>query len=196
MFAYCCNNPTNYSDPSGSFPLAIGFVLLLAGITAGLTGCTTEENENWPENCPYSPEDPGSGINQQNCYTYAFDYPVYFGDPGCFSDNPSIYVKERYTTESLRIAVEADAREMQKNLYWIPSPDCLPPDATLVVAKISEDGDYHFAVRVSDECWVDKPGAGKPRCNSITSFDADWTIDDPRGLIVYTSDPIFFAYLR
>ena len=35
-YAYCCNNPVTYADPSGHFPVALGLLLLGFGIGAGI----------------------------------------------------------------------------------------------------------------------------------------------------------------
>ena len=196
MFAYCGNNPINRIDPSGDFPVAVVIVGLVAGISLLLTGCASDQEKNWPDDCPYEYDHYGSGLNQRNCYAYAFDYPKYWGNPGAFSRNPSQYMKDFYTLELLETAVIADAQEMQKRVIKINSPEELPSDAILVVAKVSNDGDYHFAVCVSDGCWVDKPGAGESRYNSIDGFATSWTINTADGPIVYDSETIYFAYFR
>ena len=197
MFAYCNNNPIKFSDPSGHSligTLVVGFVIGICG--AVLSGCSSRQEDAWPSDSPYKYDHYGSGDNQRNCYTYIFDYPQYWGNPGAFSDNPARYVQARYTRETLIEAVEADAKQMHKDIMLIDSPEDLPSDAILVVAKVSSDGDYHFAAQLGNGDWVDKPGTGESRYNAIDGFASAWTINASSGKIVYDSAPIYFAYYR
>lgn len=113
-----------------------------------------------------------------------------------FLITPARYVQARYTRETLIEAVEADAKQMHKDIMLIDSPEDLPSDAILVVAKVSSDGDYHFAAQLGNGDWVDKPGTGESRYNAIDGFASAWTINASSGKIVYDSAPIYFAYYR
>ena len=63
----------------------------------------------------------------------------------------------------------------------------------MVACKLTSDGkDFHFAVRISDGVWLDKPGTGESRYNKIDGFAEVWEI----GGYVYDTDTIYFAYFR
>ena len=195
MFAYCENNPINCTDLSGLFPVAIGLAVLAIGLAVGLTGCATKEEKEWPDNCIYEYWEEGAGPYYDNCYGFVFDYwawsaPGQYGYPNERDWTVSDVV---YTKESMIHYVKADAVARDRKVEYLSSPDELPEGALLVACKLSSDGtDYHFAVRIPNGAWLDKPGKHESRYNKIDGFAKVWEI----GENVYTSPTIYFAYFR
>ena len=199
MFAYCNNNPMIYSDPTGEIGgLVIGIGIgIIAEVVSLLTGCMSDEQRNWPDDCPYDYWGEGGGYHNDNCYGYVFDYygwslPGQYGFPQERSWNPET-TNITYTRESMIRYVEADAVARERKVEYISTPDKLPEGALLVACKLTSDGkDFHFAVRLQNDVWLDKPGIGESRYNKINGFAKVWKI----GECIYETDTIYFAFFR
>ena len=196
MFAYCNNNPVVTADPSGHS--LIGAVIGLV-ITAGIlfTGCSSKEEQEWPEDCFYKFEAGGMmDRTQDNCYSYSFGYGT-VRDPGELS-YINIYLPDGgVSIGKLKDAVLGDAIESGKNVTYVPT-DWLdsykakrPDGSYLVAGKVSSDGaDYHFAILLENGVWIDKPGMNKTRYGKIDGFSPIWQTDD----YTYDSETLYFLY--
>ena len=192
MFAYCNNCPPMLSDSSGSFPWIIVPLVIIPLL---FSGCESEEEAEWPEDCPYKYWGEGGGRTNKNCYGFVFDYWEWClpGQYGCSleRDWDPLSTDVTYTRESMINYVEADAVARSRNVYHISSPESLPNDALLVACKLTSDGkDFHFAVRLPNGAWLDKPGKHESRYNKINGFASTWVTEDN----TYDSETIYFAY--
>ena len=193
MFAYCNNCPVVLSDANGTFPWIIPIIIL----PFLLTGCESKEKSNWPDDCPYDYWGEGGGRLNDNCYGYVFDYwawslPGQYGYPAEQNWDP-LTTDITYTIDSMIRYVEADATARGRRVEHISSPAQLPEGALLIACKLTSDGkDFHFAVMLPNNVWLDKPGAGESRYNKIDGFAKTWVI----GKSIYDSATIYFAYFR
>lgn len=128
---------------------------------------------------------------------YVFDYcgwslPGQYGSASERSWDPEV-VKITYTRESVIRYVVTDAIARERRVEYLSSPEKLPKDALLVACKMTSDGyDFHFAVRLDNGVWLDKPGTRESRYGKIDGFADVWKIGDD----IYDSDTIYFAYFR
>ena len=198
MFAYCNNNPIMASDPSGHWLIGAIIGLIIATGVA-LTGCSSEQERKWPENCKYQYESGGMMKNQQNnCYSYAFEYGT-VRDPGEMSGVDIFPVENdgKISISRLRDGVLNDASESGKNVMYVSDNNLgsyktkRPAGAYLIAAKLTSDkNDYHFAVLLENGVWVDKPGKQETRYGAIDGFSSIWQIDDR----IYDSETLYFLY--
>lgn len=154
------------SDLSGNSWVAIlilGAFLVAASTT--LMACSAEE-KNWPTDIHYSYADGGREGAGLNCYSFAFDYNEW-AIPGASARAKDHYfdgwdcVGEIYNEYTMTQAVLADAYVRNKKVESLSSLEWASDDAYLVVCKLTDDGsEYHFAVKLPNGDWVDKPGNG------------------------------------
>ena len=201
MFAYCENNPVTRSDSTGcAFGTLLG-VALIAGLVALLSGCSSKSSSALPSDyidCTNS---------RQNCYQYALSYigintPDCFVDPG-YRQSYSGGSNSISSLANLKAGVETDLQAFNvkyTSYYDYSQIDTLPDGCTLVAGYTfsasdlfwGDYTDYHFAVRLSDGSWADKPGANSSRYNQLF-FDGDvWTGVDGKSLGT-ASNTIFFV---
>lgn len=199
MFAYCGNNPVMLQDATGRFWITALIVTAVVAVCATtLSGCTSEETQQWPDDCPYQYEAGSRNNIQNNCYSYVFQYGT-VRDPGDMSDM-NIYSYEApdiISLSGLRDAVLGDAYLSGKNVQLVPETwiDDYKSDYSsgsyLIAAKLSADRtNYHFALRLANGVWIDKPGKTSTRYGVIDGFADVWEI----GNYTYDSDTLYFLY--
>ena len=194
MFAYCNNNPVINVDPNGEIGI-IGVIIGIVVVCATLAGCATEEEQNWPADCPYHYAPKGHSRTDPNCYTYAFEYGD-VANPGDFSGISSYDDEGKFSLSMIRTAVltDADARGIKVKECTVDPREFSPTnDAILIACKVSDDRtDYHFAALLPNGVWVDKPGAAESRYGVIDGFAKEWVCAG----YTYNSDSLYFLYYR
>ena len=199
MFAYCGNEPVIRADPSGQFPWwIIPLVLPLF-----LSGCGDSS----------SPPDYQSNNDRRGaCYEYA---GMYIGieysaagdtDPGTYSARHQgigiSQLPKQFTLDVLSAFVMEDFNTLELQYTKYDSYDLIPDLASdeVLIACMQYttkkgDCDYHFAVRLSNGEWADKPSTRNSR-HGVLSFDGrDWV--DEKGLIIgATADTTCFFVVK
>ncbi len=147
MFAYCCNNPVNRTDPSGNFWMLIGVGLAL-GTCLLLTGCSEQSTLDVGAAPPYIP----SNSIHQNCYGYVVgenDWKYVGGSPDAVTD---------FDVNAVADMVLTDAQNDGRSVRPIESYDSpIENDEYRIALRTSKD-DYHFMMQHEDGTWSHKPG--------------------------------------
>ena len=155
MFAYCGNNPTNHTDPTGTWwwiiPIVIPFLL---------SGCESKSSAE-----PYS--------GQANCYAYALGLEndpstkkpfTEKPNPGTFAGEPlekgALCGDPVLTQMELIKKIRADMAALNYSFWKVDSADYTPAEGKWLIAIAIDpaSGDYHFFKKGSDGFWSHKPG--------------------------------------
>ena len=189
MFAYCLNNPINFTDSTGKS--AFWALLCLGVIGVGmlfLSGCSQNKAPT-----DYRKND----TNSQNCYSYAFNLEG-MKNPGDYSANGSnstFSIDKTYTVDEISDFVMRDMNALGKSVRIVSSPQSKKANERIVAMKVvvtdsPEKFDYHFATQLSNGAWADKIGFLPSRYNKIDGTAICWEINEFK---IYNSDTIYFA---
>ena len=200
MYAYCNNNPVNYSDPTGQF---WGAVLLGVLIVGTLVGCSpnspnskNSSSSNGRDRFRNTPnlDRSTASADSYNCYGNALGKQI--------DRNPTAY-KRGATAEEVYAMVVFDVGE--QNIRRLDSYTKVNADENFVALRVGpssgfrRNADYHFIVEV-DGVVYNKPGALDLRTESFTIFwDDEWYLyeggfrNPKNDNVYYDSEIIYFA---
>ena len=206
MFAYCKNNPVNKYDPNGNSPLGVVIALVTAAVAAIISGCN-KASEGMPDDFHEAKGD------NYRCYAYSLSYLGFtFGnneacDPGTIYNRsngisrPPTWANGSFTLETVVNNYSADLDTLGFKYTFYESYEEIPAltENSLVIAVFkttykSDEGnidDYHFAVRLSNGVWADKPGPQDARYGKLTYNDGKWSNPDSDG---FTIDAAAYYY--
>ena len=201
MFAYCENNPVMRDDPTGHFWGVLLGVALVVGIVASLSGCSSKSTSKPPSDYIDCKNE------RQNCYQYALSYAG-MNTPDCFVD-PGY--RQSYgggngnisSVNDLKKGVETDLRSANlkySTYYNYDQVGNVPEGCTLIAGYTIPSSnwfygdytDYHFAVRLSDGSWADKPGSNPSRYNQVL-FDGNSWIGTDKNSCGKACNTVFFV---
>ena len=201
MFAYCENNPVMRDDPTGHFWGLLLGVALVVGIVASLSGCSSKSTSKPPSDYIDCKNE------RQNCYQYALSYagmntPDCFVDPG-YRQSYSGGNGNISSVNDLKKGVETDLRSANlkySTYYNYDQVGNVPEGCTLIAGYTIPSSnwfygdytDYHFAVRLSDGSWADKPGSNPSRYNQVL-FDGNSWIGTDKNSCGKACNTVFFV---
>ena len=178
-YAYCLNNPGNYSDPSGmcSFFLGIKYK------DCGLPTCST--SRNYGASADFIP------CSDENtlCYGYVLGY-VYMRIGKEMPQSQKHYKilprymfgqPEKYDLDAVTEKMVKSIKDIAEKASVTISDDLSIANATdlVIAARVTKTiligvDDYHFAVRLQDGTWADKRGTKTAFIGRITSDGKGW----------------------
>ena len=196
MYAYCNNNPVNYSDPTGQF---WGAVLLGVLIVGTLVGClpnspnsknssrnssssAREQYRDYLRNAPNLDRNTAS-TSSYNCYGNALGKEI-FSSPGGYYEGAS--VEEIYEMVVFDVGAE--------NVRRLDGYTRVNADENFVALRVRDkearfkwEKDYHFIVEVDGKVY-NKPGALDLRTETVGIFVGEMWYPYPGGPRDYRND--------
>ena len=168
MFAYCNNNPVNYSDSFGTRPIAS---MTVAGETDDeklVTFAVMNNREVPTSGTGSASEYVPSSSKDYNCYAYALgetEWMYVGGSPNAVNN---------FNVDIVASMVMEDVRKLGFSIRPIDSYDSLIFSDEYRIALRTANNDYHFMLQHNDGTWSHKPSVCPTRpiiCPALISND-------------------------